>query len=184
MKVTVSIPNVASSIEADLSDYSYQALMDEGRNDAVLTLLRSLAEVYGNEYINHELGDTNDDLTENELDHIETCLTADLFPTGGFLTEEDIERVAKALNDHSLQDVIGAAVREVVDNRYKTYRVNITCTSTRKVYIRARCANDIKEAIETCWDLGSLMEDGDLGVDDVSIETASDHLADMDIDDI
>ena len=183
MKVTVSIPNVSPSIEADLSDVSYLALTNEGRKDAVLTLLRAYAEAYVNEYITHELGDSEADLTSDELDVIVSDLWNYYFCGIGSIND-GIRDLAYALNSHDLQELIGEYVGSAVEARMKVYKVKITCTKERVVYVRALNSDDIENAIDNCWDLDSLMEDGDLDVDDVTITDAFDHSADMDIDEI
>lgn len=183
MKVTVSIPNVSPSIEADLSDVSYQAVLNDGRKDAILTLLRAYAEAYGNEYITHELGDSEADLTSEELDVIVSDLWNYYFGGTGTISA-GIVNLAYAFNNHGLQDVIAEYTSSAVEARMKVYKVKVRCTVERVAYIRARSSCEIEEALDYTSGLGDFMEDGDMELDDVTICDAFDHRADLDIDEI
>lgn len=183
MKVSVSIPDVSQSIMADLSDVSYLALTNEGRKDAMLTLLRTFAEAFGNEYITHELGDSEADLTSDELDVIVSDLWNYFFGGMGSIND-GIRNLAHAFNSHDLQNLICEYVGSAVEARMKVYKVKITCTTERVVYVRARNEEEIADAIDNSWNLGDLMEDGDMDVDDVTVTAAFDHPAEMDVDEI
>lgn len=183
MKVSVSIPDVSQSIVADLSEDSYLVLTNEGRKDAILTLLRAYVAACGNEYITHELGDNEADLTSDELDVIVSDLWNCHFSGMGTIND-GIRDLAHAFHNHSLQDLIAKYVGSAVEARMKVYRVHIACTTERVVYVRAHSEEEIEEAIDYTWDINALMEDGDMDVDGVTITDAFDHPADMDVDEI
>lgn len=175
MKVSVSIPGVYENFLADLSEDSYKTILDEGRKNAILALLRAFTETYGNAYITHELGNDEPDLTSDELDVIVSNL---------WKYYDGICSLAQGINNHNLHDLISEYVDQAVEARMKVYRVKITCVTDRTIYVRARNADDIESAINNCANLSELMEDGYMDLCNVYIKDAHDCEADMDVDEI